>query len=138
MLSRIILFVIVVACLALWPQGILAQTKLVVEVINSGEDSVGSRLAYKVKEDIRRSGGLRLTNIDEQRFRFRLTTMDAFKGGSSTIYGFTITLKNAGGLELFVRDGVGICGGTRVDDSAEDLVADIDRETDFLRKPLPK
>jgi hypothetical protein len=133
MIARRILFVIMAICFALMPQSVLAQRKIAVEVIHSGQDSVGARLAYQVKEDIRRSAGLRLTNIDESRLILHLLTDDASMGGngptpgSSTIFSYTITWKNDGDLpEMFISSGQGVCGGKRLNDSAEELVAVID------------
>jgi hypothetical protein len=101
MISQRILFIILTVFLALTliSQSASAQQRIAVQVIHSGKDSVGLMLSNQVKEDIRRSTGLRLTEIDEPRLIMHLTTKDVFKDlapSSSTVLGYAITCKNMG------------------------------------------
>jgi hypothetical protein len=136
MIGRRILLVAMVVCFVFMPQGGWAQRIIAVEVVHEGDDSVGQRLAYQVKESIRRSarresGDLfKLTNIDESRLIIYLVTADEFEKspGAKTIYGVTYTFTYGGGdAPKFITSGVGSCGADQVNKSAESLVANIDK-----------
>jgi hypothetical protein len=156
MIGRKILFVIVAACFALMPQSSSAQRKVAVEVKYGSRDSVGSRLAYQLKERIRRAAGLRLTNIGEDKLVIRLITEDIFGklerlpevrdiiskiGGKTTIYSYTITYcveLLGGGGELFLETNLGVCGADSVTNVAEAIVTRIDEQADIKHKALSK
>jgi len=122
------------------PQASMAQGKIAVEVDHTGQDIVGSRLAYQVKEGIRRSGGLRLTSIDEPRLIIYLVTMDEFNDtpGTATIFSYALVSKGTEGPRYFITSGVEKCGTQRINESAEGLVADIDKEADDMRRFFSK
>lgn len=131
-------FAIIIICFILMPQNVLAQRHVAIEVSHSGDDSVGSRLAYLIKEGIRRSAGLRIASNDKSRLIIHLVTMDEFREspGTATIYSYTITFYSFGGTEIYLTSGVGSSGTLRVNESAEGLIAKLDREADGLRKAL--
>jgi hypothetical protein len=136
MVSQRICLAIIAACFVLMPQTVPAQQKVAVEVTHTSKDLLGQRLTYLVKEGIRRSAGLRLTDINEPRLMFHLLTINMFqeRPGTSVCYGFTITFLNAAGAEIFLSTGLSGCGSQRVNEVAEILVANIDKEADFVRR----
>ena len=135
MISRRICWVIMAVCFVLMPQDVPAQQKVAICFDHTGNDSVGSRLAYKVKEGIRRSAGLRLTNKDDAKAIMHLGTIDLVDEhpGSATAFAYTLTFRSADGPEIYIAGGVGKSGTNLVNESAEELVAFIDREVDFRR-----
>jgi hypothetical protein len=129
----------IAVCFVLMPQTAMAQLKIAVEVGHQGKDPVGSRLAYQVKEGIRRSAGLRLTNSNEPRAIMRLITVGMTEyPQTSSIYGYTLTHVGAGVGEMFMISGVGECGSKVVNEIAERLIATIDKEVEEVRKASPK
>ncbi len=136
---RILLMAVIAIFFALIPQASMAQGKIAVEVVHSGKDIVGSRLAYQLKEGIRRSGGLRLTTLDEPRMIIYLVTTDEFDTpGTATIYSYTFVSKGSVGPPWFITSGVGSCGATRVNEAAETLVAHTDEEVDEIKRSFSK
>jgi hypothetical protein len=135
---------IILVVMAIWflllPQTLQAQQKVAVEVKHKGSDSIGSRLAYQVKERIRSSSGLRIATANEPRVILYLVTADIFgdKPGSASALGFSIAVRGQSGpLEHLLYAGVATCGSQSINETSERLIADIDKEAhDFLESDL--
>lgn len=140
MISRKIFLVVIAVCFILMPQNVLAQLKVAVTVSHNGQDIVGSKLAYQVKEGIRRSVGLRLAQNHDLSFVLHLVTRDASSEnpGAETVFGYAITYKTPGGGVVFLGPTGEKCGANRVNEVAQMIVADIDKQADILRRNLPK
>lgn len=117
-----------------------AQTKIAVEVEHSGNDPVGQRLVYKLKENIRSSGLLKLTTINEPRFIISIITIDTettntYKGYSCAYsLVWILCIKKDYWDKKYIRHKVGICGSDRVNEVAERIVAQTDIiVSDFLK-----
>jgi len=116
------------------------QNKIAVEVCHSGSDIVGRRLVYQIKEKIRRSGLLRLTTANEPRFRLSIITIDnavekEYSGYSSSYsLAWILCVKKDFLEKKFITHNLGICGGNRVNEVAEGIVAETDEMvSDFLK-----
>jgi hypothetical protein len=112
-----------------------ARAEMPDEVIESADDTVGSRLVYAVKEKIRSSSSLEIT-FDKTIYRMqaRFVTLDGNdSGGRSTTYSMVLTFaKGDEGLPLYLDQITGVCGSSRVQECADGLVADISKTSDFI------
>jgi hypothetical protein len=138
--GRRILLVIMAVCFVVVPQKVLAQQKIPVVVIHDGNDSVGERLVYQVKEAVRRSAGFRLVQENEPGYRMRLITRDlnqiTYKNspvGIATIYAVTITIKPPGQPEVFLVSDMANCTTNRINEVAEILVRELDKVGGMLK-----
>ena len=74
------------------------------------EDSVGGRLVYEVREQIRRSSAMELASSEiGAGYVVRLVAVEDDEN-MSTAYSWVMTTKAAGGGALFLNYGVGVCG----------------------------
>ncbi|MCC7068655.1 MAG: hypothetical protein IT523_09385 [Burkholderiales bacterium] len=102
-------------------------------------DSVGSRLVYSIKEGIRRSAGMALTDRSQDSIiRVNIVTLDPDKNENSsrrTIYSVVWTAQtfHSTPVTMYLTNSVGLCGSNRVQECAEDLVADTDRQASTVR-----
>ncbi|HMM55082.1 MAG TPA: hypothetical protein PKC23_08705 [Candidatus Desulfobacillus sp.] len=100
-------------------------------VAYSGKDLVGPRLIYAVKEKIRQSSSLRLSlDLNESVLQGRIVTIDwdTRKPGYATIYSLVITLgvpETQSQSSYFIQQSTGVCGTKRIQECAEDIVAEI-------------
>lgn len=103
-------------------------------------DSVGQRLAYKVREGLRRSSSMKVAdNYSESLIMMSLVCLDPSTGDNGTIsrYSYSITfLNNKGYYDYQLTHGVGNCGTLRVDECADRLVAGIDSEVGKLKQRI--
>lgn len=133
-----------VSCFALvGPNTLNAQVPFKVYVSATADDSVGSRLAYAVREAIRRSAGLRYTNNrDEAAMAISIVTMNPDKnhrGENRTIYSLVLTVELSDiDIAALVSHSVGVCGSARVEECADEIVAEADEYMSSLpSKPNP-
>lgn len=141
MVFRRALLVMMAFCFLLFPKNGLTQQKAVaVEVLHIGVDSLGKQLAYLVKESIKRSGELRLANDKELRMRIYLVSVDIFGDipGKATAFGWTTTIKNPTGPEIYLNSGAGTSVNIPVNRLADNLVAIFGKEANYLRMNLFK
>ena len=116
---------------------IFAQMK--VFVAETAPDSVGSRLAFSIKEGIRRSAGMALTDRSQDAIiRVHIVTLDPDKNDNSnrrTIYSVVWTAQtlHSTPVTMYLTNSVGLCGSSRVQECAEDLVSDTDRQATTVR-----
>jgi len=106
-----------------------------VYISNTSKDIVGSRLAYKIKENIRKSSGMQLVPAEnESVIQIRMVTLDPGNNGNSTVYSvvWTITQLTNLSAKLYWTSSVGTCGSNRVDEVSESLVAQTDDIIDEL------
>lgn len=120
-------------CFALIPQIILAQQKIPIEVKATSDDTVGKRLVYRIKEDIRRSATFEITsNIKLPRLKLKFVTIDPSSGSSgiSTVYSFVMLASGVYFDDIYITSGVGICGLNKTKDAAQNMMADIDKHAE--------
>lgn len=94
-------------------------------VEQTGEDAVGGRLAYHLKELFSKSSLFTVTVKDEKKIKLVLNTKLEFKGRPSTssIYSAVwVYSENEGTLKYYLASEVGLVHGVSVKDSAEILV----------------
>lgn len=112
------------------------------------DDRVGKRLAYEVREGVRRSSSLSLTDIeDDAMYTLRLVTIDPEDPprGNSTVYSLVLTMRQREELmtiDAYIDNNVGVCGAQRVGSYAAGMVADLDevavRHRAVLRRLRPQ
>lgn len=119
---------------------VIANATMPVEIVQTTSDSVGQRLVYYVKEDIRASDSMTLTfNEKIPRLQVQIVTIDENPAnpGYSTAYSFVVLWENPKELfPFFLNNYVGYCGADRVRACASDLVANISENSDEIIKLL--
>ena len=120
---------------ALIPQSILAQQKIPIELKTISDDIVGKRLVNRITEDIRRSGAVEIiSNTNLPRLKLTIVTLDPYKTGESTIYSLLMVASEIYFNDIFISSGIGVCGLGKINDVAQKMVEDIDKNTDFFKK----
>lgn len=137
-MKRILLSAAVALCAP-----ICAAQTIKVWVDDTAKDTVGQRLVYAFKEQIRRSAALAITENEEDdagRLGVHIVTMDPDdnKNGNWTIYSFTVTMRtfHKYPTEAYLVQSVGKCGSSRIEECASGLVATTDRQASYVRKLL--
>lgn len=100
-------------------------TIIPVIVEQTGEDAVGGRLAYHLKELFSKSSLFTVTGKDEKKIKLLLNTKIEFMGRPSTssIYSAVwVYSENEGTLKYYLASEVGLVHGVSVKDAAEILV----------------
>lgn len=125
----ILVFLVLFGCLFLANDKAITSPKAAIEVDHTGDDFVGQRLAYQLKEEIRRSSSLRLTNSNEPRLIISIITIDLEKEykGNWSAYSIAWLVCNIKS-ERFITHNVGYCGASRVKEIAESIVAKADKK----------
>ena len=104
-----------------------------VQVVATSSDSVGQRLVYQLKEGIRRSTRLDLTDDAKLGMQLSVVTLEGDRSspGSYTIYSVVWSWNNPEQnlFPFYLTSSVGNCGSNRVQACAEDLVADTDEQS---------
>ncbi len=128
-MGRLMAWVLSVAIsLTVWSGTAASTQQATVAVVTTTPDAAGQRLAHRVREKIRQSAGMRLVADErDSAIQLRLITVDPSQAneGHSTAYSVTWTMKAfTGGIgQVYLTQYVGICGTTRIDACAENLVA---------------
>lgn len=103
-------------------------------------DRVGQRIAYKIREGLRQSSSMSVAeNYVNSAVQMSLVCLDPSADDAGTIsrYSYSITfLNHKGYYDYHLTHGVGTCGGRRVDECADGLVADIDDAVGRLRQRI--
>ena len=120
--------------------------KLTVSVSHSGDDSVGSRLAFAVREAIRSSSGYQLVS-EKSTLQIEVVTLDPNRGernsGNQTVSSVTYTMRNflpyekgnpQTWLPIFLSVWIGLAGANRVDEQAKSILAALDREVESYKR----
>ncbi len=116
--------------------GRAAGDRLKVMVDCVGDDPVGSRFCFALKERIRASQSFLLVNSAATGvIEIHVGSLDdeADKGGNSCAAAIVFTIHTKDGLELFLDSLVADFGGARVHEEAEQVLAEVDKQTAFLR-----
>jgi len=104
------------------------------------EDTVGLRVAYKIREGVRRSSSMRIADsYSDSLIQMSLVCLnpDTGESGNVSYYSYAITFVNRNGYyDYQLRHGVGTCGRLRVDECAGNIVATIDNEIDRLKQHI--
>lgn len=131
------------ACLCpAWAQ----ESKITVSVDHSGDDNIGVRLAFAVREAIRASSGYRLVS-ENAVLRISLITIDPERspaaGGVWTVAAISYTMRNDLPLDksnpqtwypINLSASVITAGYSRVDDQAKAVLAGLDKQVDLYRR----
>lgn len=121
-----------------------AHAQVGVALSSTASDQIGSRLAYEIREGIRRSAGMTLVDDkNEAAVRVYLVTMnpDEERSQNWTVYSVVYTVMNvrAPSSSVFVNHFVGTCGSGRVSACASGVVATADEiGTEFKKVLLRK
>jgi hypothetical protein len=102
----------------------------------SGDDALGPRVCSHLREKIRASKGFELVQSPGPGvFCVHIVSMDAgTEPGLQSAYAETYSLGTTTGTELFLTSYVSIVGTSRVAENVDGLFADMDKESEFLRK----
>jgi hypothetical protein len=127
-----ILATLMLPCIAL---GADKPAKFKIQIVDNSSDSIGQRLVYELKEKIRASQSMELTsNCDNGCWRIIVLSVDkenqneALKGFATVFSVIWIGVADfPKGTPLFLDSTIGYCGGQRVKETAEDIVAHTDR-----------
>ena len=117
--------------------------KTPVQLLHTGKDNVGLRLAFEVREAIRASQSMKLVIATEAdpRIKVHLVTLDPSSSspGGSTVAALAITLdgKLIDGNGIFLGVSTQSCGTLRTQECAKSIVADIDEEIETMKKDWP-
>lgn len=124
-------------------------TKPTVSVVHTGQDPVGSQLAFAIRETLRRSAGFEfVSSTEEAVFHINVITVDPAHGVSSGDGHFTtaavvLTMKNHIPYQahdpqtwypIFLNAAVVFVGPTRVDDQARAVVAILDESVENYKQ----
>jgi hypothetical protein len=123
-----------------WVIGQIAVKIVKVQLDSNGKDILGERLCFALKEKIRASRGFELVDAKEAQqsptgFTVHIISLDTSEGKgyrSWAAIAFTLPLQNT--TELYQDLEVVDFGSTHVDDTADDVMADIDQESAALQK----
>lgn len=114
---------------------------LKIQVDCSGDDSIGSQVCYAVKEKIRASRGFELINPDTPisgSFTLSLvsasTTVQIDSNDYSSAISEVITGIYTDGVPILLAQYIFVCGADRVDNMANQIMANLEEKTDFIRK----
>jgi hypothetical protein len=118
-----------------------ARSPVVVE--HAGEDTLGQRLAYELREVIRASQSMRLVTTAEAdpRIVVYLVTIDTSRSspGSSTSAAMSVAY-DSDALQLrgyLLTTVVLTCGSQRIQECAKDLAASVDEQLEEVRRDWP-
>jgi len=105
----------------------------------TGDDNVGGRLVYELKEGIKKSESMSLSLIDELGIRISIITINSDRNnpGNKTIYSIAWLWNTPGKpFPYYLTSTVGFCGSQRVSETAQGLVADTYEQSEKMLKLL--
>lgn len=130
-------FIIGVFCAIILPAN--AQN-IPVYVNAKGDDAVGNRLVYVLKEQFRRSAGFSLASREQDGVLLvHIVTInpdERVAQQSHTIYSYAISFPAGGNRSWYITSFVGACGTSRVSQCANDMIVATDKEADFFRAAI--
>lgn len=137
-MSRFLVLLILVLFDAPWAYG--ADKFPVWTKHNCEEDNVGQRLVFGIREQVRSSASLFLTDsYEESLLQLSLVCLDPDSDavGNLSRYSYSITAKNPNGVYDFsLSHGVGTCGSARIPECANSLLASIDQALSDLKEAM--
>lgn len=130
-------------------QSFAQDSKLPVAVDHSGDDNIGQRLAFSLREVIRGSSGYRLASGREALVFISLVTIDPERSPSAsgiwTAAAVAYTMRNDLPLDpndpqtwypIFLSASVVIAGMSRVEDQARGILAGLDAQLERYRQDM--
>lgn len=127
------------------------DNKVGLSVIHSGEDTVGRKLAFAVREAIRSSAGFKLVGRDDYGMEVRLITIDPEtspqSSGNWTVASVTVVMANFLKYEegnpqtwypIYMTSVVMTVGGQRTEEQAKSILATVDDALDKYRSAARK
>jgi hypothetical protein len=125
-----------------------AQTQTRIHVEHQGDDSVGTRFAFKFKEAVQKSASFVLVDERRNALNVDIATEDAWVEGvkfqspkGSASYLSVVIFMNAPAVdcpnapqEVFIEHKLNMAGSGRIDDAAEGLLAHIDKIISALKR----
>jgi hypothetical protein len=115
-------------------------------VAQEGEDAVGSRLAYAVREELRKSAGYDVVERSKCLYRISLISLDLASGSESqgvrSTVSVVVTMTNLLPLKasdpqtwypIYLTSGVFTVGSSRVDDQAKSVMALLDQAVEDFK-----
>ena len=115
------------------------DSKIGVSISHSGEDSIGKRLAFSLREAVRSSSGYQLVSPEESGLEVRLVTLDPERSpqasGNWTVASVTIVMANFLPYEkgnpqtwypIYMTSVVMTVGGQRTEEKAKSILATLD------------
>lgn len=113
-----------------------AHAAMPVEIVSSASDPIGERLVFALKERVRSSESLELTfDQSTPRLQIFIISIDPSvdNDGYSTAYSTVIAWKNPKDqFPYLLSQYVSLCGGSKVKDSADGIVAKISKQSDAI------
>ncbi len=137
--SRSLLFIIFILLTVCISMHAFESDKLPIEVFDGtserGKTTLGSLFVYEVKERIRNSSTMRLTNTNEVRIVLRIQTMpkDRDYPDNSIIYTVNWLLAGDTVFPYFLYSTLGYCGRSVYEDAAKSIVADTDSIIEYIK-----
>jgi hypothetical protein len=126
--QRTMKVVCVVLCLLTICPSALCQKKIQVFVKHQGSDSIGNQLAFAIREALRRSAGYSLAD-DAADTVIELVTAETEPTGITSVASVVIIKKGASPFCNFnLAHYVYSIGSLRAKDTADDIVADLDKQ----------
>jgi hypothetical protein len=128
----------------------LATHKAPVAVHVDGEDAIGARLGFSVREAVRRSAAFELVSFDASVFRIHLVTLNPDPDGaaaSRTVASVTFAMANLLPTDktkpqtwypIFLRSIVVTSGARVTDQTALDIVATLDEEIERYKRNMDR
>lgn len=149
MLIRIVAVLAVFAYPAVFSPAVAEEAKISVAVNHSGEDTVGQKLAFALRETIRSSSGYQLISGPKATYRISLVTLDPESSPSAagrwTVAAVTFTMKNTNPFNdlkpqtwyaIYLTTLVVTAGSRSVDEQAKSLLAALESQIEAYRSDL--
>ena len=127
------------------------DSKVLVSISHSGQDSVGQRFAYAVREAVRSSNGFRLVDEESSGLQVSIVTVDPERASSSsgnwTAASVTYTMANFIPYEkgnpqtwypIYLTSKVMTIGTQRVEEQAKSVMATLDSSLERYRRDARK
>lgn len=129
--------IIMAAAAVLTASAASAQDRIGVLINFNGDDAAGKRLAYFLRDEVRKSGTFReVTKSEDSAFTLDFITIDPATSGSLTSYSYAIQFTNDDGFNYFIASYAGYCGSDRLKDCAELLVGNLGEKLESIKAAL--
>jgi hypothetical protein len=139
--------ILLATLLALFAVIALGQdAKVPVSISHSGDDNIGKRLAFSLREAVRSSSGYKLVGSDEADFEVNLITLDPERSpqasGSWTVASASIVMANFHPYKegnpqtwypIYMTSVVMTVGGQRTEEQAKSILASLDEAIEKYR-----
>jgi hypothetical protein len=121
--------------------------KISVSVRHSGDDNVGQRVAFAVREAVRSSHGYELVSGPSALLRVYLVSLDPDRenDGHRTAISYVLAMRNlnefregfpASWYPIYLTSGIVTCGTNRVQETAQSIVAKLDAALEVYREDV--